>query len=134
MYKPGASIRTHLFVAALLWSVIGMSLMTCGLLALKSSAAWGVAVLAFVLGTVKSRFMLDSVARKNISRIQQLREGTCIGAVYSIQTWGLVLLMVFMGRLLRTSSLPRELFGLLYTAVGWALLGSSRVVWRIWRT
>jgi hypothetical protein len=129
--KPGASINVHLLIAALIWSIVGFFLMSNGFLLISLAAREWLAVLAAGLGTVKSFFLLDRVARKNISRILRFADGTCIGSVYSYKSWGLVLVMIVLGRFLRSSSvLPGEYVGILYLAVGWGLFLSSRLMWR----
>jgi len=42
----------------------------------------------------------------------------------------MVIMMILLGWLLRHSGLPGELIGTVYVAIGWALLFSSRVLWR----
>jgi hypothetical protein len=82
------------------------------------------------VGDGKSFFLLDRVARKNISRILRFADGTCLGSVYSYKSWGLVLVMIVLGRFLRSSILPGEYVGALYFAVGWGLFFSSRLMWQ----
>jgi hypothetical protein len=131
-FKPGVSVRTHLFLAALIWSLVGFFLLTNGfvLISLKGPLWFG--VLGLALGTVKTFFILDRVARKNIKRIKEFEDRVCIGSVYSWKTWVLVAAMIGLGRLLRTTVLPGEIVGLIYTAVGWALMLASRLMWREW--
>lgn len=131
-YKPGASVKTHLFTAALLWSFVGVYLMVLGVV-MQGDVATVLLVFAFVLGTIKSYWLLDRAARKNIGRILDFKDGTCLGGVYSPKMWGMILLMVFLGRFLRTSSLPGKFVGVLYIAIGWGLLLSSRLIWKQWR-
>lgn len=90
-------------------------------------------IAAFVVGTVKSYWMLDRAARKNIRRIIDRKDGACIGGVYSPKMWGMILLMVLLGRFLRTSALSGKFVGALYIAIGWGLLLSSRLIWQQWR-
>lgn len=132
-YKPGASIRTHLFLAALIWSIVGLFLLTNGfvLISLKGQLWYGVAGL--ILGTAKSFFVLNRVARKNIKRIKEFDDRACIGSVYSWRTWFLVAAMIILGRFLRTTVLPGQVVGLIYTAVGWALFLASIKVWVAWK-
>jgi len=132
-YKPGVSVRMHLFLAALIWSVVGFFLLTNGfvLVSLKNQLWYGVA--GILLGTVKTFFILDRVARKNVKRIKEFADNTCIGSVYSWKTWLLVAAMIGLGRFLRTTVLPGEVVGLIYTAVGWALMLASRLVWLEWK-
>ncbi len=132
-YKPGVSVRAHLFVAALIWSLVGFFLLTNGfvLISLKGHLWYGVVGIA--LGTAKTFFVLDRVARKNIKRIKDFEDKVCIGSVYSWKTWILVAAMIVLGRFLRTTILPGEVVGFIYTAVGWALMLASRLMWLEWK-
>lgn len=130
--KPGVSVRTHLFLAGLIWSVVGFFLLTNGMIFILHGEKIWLAAVGFVLGTVKTFYVLDRVARKNITRIKEFEEKVCIGSVYSWKTWLLVAAMIGLGRFLRTTVLPAEIIGLLYTAVGWALMLASRLMWQEW--
>ncbi len=89
-------------------------------------------LLAFLVGTAKSLFLLDDSFRKSINRILNLKDGACLGAIYSWKLWGLVAIMMTMGFLLRTFTEPGRILGTLYVAVGWALCFSSRIGWSEW--
>lgn len=132
-YTPNAPCSVHLLVAAMLWTVIGLGLMTRGGLWLYGVGQLWIILPALLLGSLKSRFMLDRSAQKGIARIRDSRECRCIGGVYSLKTWLLVVVMMSAGRLLRTSSLPKEFLGFLYMSIGWGLLFSSRKSWYAWR-
>jgi len=132
-YKPGVSVRTHLFLAALIWSLVGFFLLLNGfvLVSLQSKLWYGVIGLA--LGAAKTFFILDRVAQKNVKRIKAFDDKVCIGSVYSWKTWILVAAMIVLGRILRTTVLPGEVVGLIYTGVGCALLLASRLMWMEWK-
>jgi hypothetical protein len=130
--KPGASTRTNLLVAALMWSFIGMYLMARGYL-LVDSLSWVFLLLGLGLGTLKYFLVIERAARKNIARIVARPEGMCLGGVYSWGMWGMVVCMMIGGRLLRNSSVPPLVVGVIYIAVGWALLLSSRLIWQVWK-
>ena len=132
-YKPGVSVRTHLFLAALIWSVVGFFLLTNGIVLISLKGHFWYAVVGLILGTVKTFFILDRVARKNVKRIEEFEDKVCIGSVYSWKTWLLVAAMIVLGRFLRTTVLPGEVVGLIYTAVGWALMLASRLMWQKWK-
>ena len=85
---------------------------------------------AAALGVIKSRYILDNSARKSIERITKLKDGTCLGAVFPVKTWLLVLVMIEAGILLRNSPVPRPAVGFLYITVGIALLITCRIGWR----
>ncbi|MBU0483304.1 MAG: hypothetical protein KKB30_02160 [Proteobacteria bacterium] len=131
-FKPGASVKTHLLVAALLWSLVGGFLFFRGG-RWVSGSGWEIFLLvSMLLGLCKSRMILDRVANRNIERIVQSGDGSCLGGVYSFKTWGLVIVMIVLGRFLRSSSVPIVFVGLLYVTVGCSLFWSSRMMWKKW--
>jgi hypothetical protein len=95
---------------------------------------WLLVAAAVALGLIKARFVLDRTAIRMIERIRARGDGRCIGGFQSLRSWVFVLLMVAAGRLLRGSPLPRIVAGLLYLAVGTALLLATRRLWHAWRT
>ena len=129
--KPGASIRTHLVSAALMWSLIGIYLMIRGGILLGGEHVLYYLV-AIMIGTAKAFWVLDRAARKNVARIMAFEDGACIGGVYSFKMWGMVVCMMIGGRLLRHSGLAPMLLGIFYIAIGWGLFFASRLLWRQW--
>ena len=132
-YKPGVTVRAHLFLAAIIWSVVGFFLLTNGTVLISLGGHLWLVVVGLVLGTAKTFFILDRVALKNVKRIKEFESKVCIGSVYSWKTWLLVAAMIALGRFLRTTILPGEVVGLIYTAVGWALMLASRQMWLEWK-
>ncbi len=135
-YKPAGAVRAHLLLAGLMWTVVGAALVAFGgrwLWQLPTPAAPWLAALAVVIGTFKARFVLDRAARTIVDRIQERGDGRCLGGFLSVRSWALVAAMAAGGRFLRGSHVARGLMGVLYVAVGTALLLSSRVAWRAWR-
>jgi len=130
--KPGGARSSHLLLAAILWTSVGMLLCIRGTLWLKGDDALLFFLPAFILGTLKSFCILDRSAKKGIERITRLDDGSCLGAVYSIRTWLLVIVMMSFGYLLRHSSMSLAAIGVVYVMIGWALVFSSRLAWRDW--
>lgn len=130
--KPGVPRTAHLFAAPFLWTVVGCLLMYRGYGWLDPGRGRLLLALAWVLGTLKSLWVLDAVARRSIARIILLKDGTCLGAVYSWKTWLLVALMMISGIVLRQIIVPGPCIGILYCAVGWSLCFSSRLGWHQW--
>ncbi len=128
--KPGASLRTHHYFAASVWSLVGLFLLIRGCLFLRQAGQMWLLLPALAVGTAKSRFMLDRAAGRNLTRLAGKRDGDCLGGVYSAKMWGLVAAMMIMGWLLRHSGLPWGLVGFIYAAIGWAMFFSSRIPWR----
>lgn len=132
MIKPAVSTRNMLLVAALFWSGVGLMLVGRGW-CLAGRGSFVPPLIAVAVGTLKAIFVLDRAARRNIARVCSLPDHSCVGAVYSWRMWGMVLLMIILGRILRMSPVAPVLVGSLLLAVGWALLFSSRLIWIEWR-
>lgn len=128
-FKPNVSVKTRIFLAALLWSCIGLMLLWRGGNAVVGSGREWLLLVALLVGSFKSWAILDRVAVKNMTRIFDKGEYSCMGGVYSWKTWLLVVVMIVFGRLLRASSMQVWLVGLIYVTVGWSLFWSSRKVW-----
>jgi hypothetical protein len=134
-HKPTAAASTHLMLAWMMWVVVGSAMVGFGSWWLWSAApgvAPWIAIGAALAGAVKSRLVLDGAARRVVDRIRSRGDGRCLGGFLSLQTWGLVVSMMVVGRVLR-GSLAHGIVGPLYIAVGTALCLSSRITWRAWR-
>lgn len=133
LQKPGVNRSVHLFLAPLLWSSVGAMLIFRGVRWLMPSHHQLLLLFAaLLLGSVKSYFVIDKSVKKSIHRITRFNDGTCLGAVYSWQTWLLVFIMMLFGITLRHLFHPGTLMGLAYCAIGWALCLSSRHGWVAW--
>ncbi len=95
-FKPGVRRRTHLLLAAMLWTFIGLLLLTKGAYRIVQVPEYQIIIIITALsaGTLKSIFILDRSARRSIERILDFKDGTCLGAVYSVKTWLLVVGMM----------------------------------------
>lgn len=131
--KPAAKQQTHLLSAALLWTIVGSGLLCRGSLWLVDLEKGWYILPAVAIGSLKAVLLLDRSALKSIDRILHFDDGYCLGGVYSVGTWALVLLMMLCGFVLRNLSVSPVLIGCLYVAIGWALIFSSRLGWRAWR-
>jgi hypothetical protein len=133
-HKPAAAMSTQLMLACLMWATVGSALAAVGARWLWASApiaAPWIAAGCVAIGVIKSRLVLDRAAQRVVGRILARGDGRCLGGFLSLRTWGLVILMMAGGRLLR-STLAHGIVGPLYLAVGTALFLSSRISWRAW--
>ena len=133
-HKPGAGVSTHLMLAWMMWVAVGCALVGFGARwlweAAQDVAPW-IAAGAVAVGAVKSRLVLDRVAQRVVDRIRARGDGRCLGGFLSLHTWGLVVLMMVAGRLLR-GTFAHGIVGPLYIVVGTALCLSSRLSWHGW--
>ena len=123
-----------MLVAAIVWSSVGTLLLCRGvqILIVRGQLMWS--AVALVIGLIKARLILDRAATKISERIGRLKERSCLGAMYSWKTWTWVVLMIIVGRLLRIPLLPILVLGVIYTAIGVAIIFSSRILWQHWRS
>ena len=77
-------------MAALLWSCIGLMLVGRGSTALAGADNEWLIPVALLIGLAKSWAILDRVAVKNMVRIFEQGEYSCLGGIYSWKTWALV--------------------------------------------
>ena len=134
-HKPAASPWWHLLLASMMWSAVGLALLVFGARWLVQAEVPHVMPLiaaAVVAGVAKSRLMLDRVARRLVERILTRGEGRCIGGFLSLRSWLLVAVMAGGGGLLRSGLWSRTVVGLVYVAVGTALVLGSRKLWQAW--
>jgi hypothetical protein len=135
-FKPAASIRSRLLVAALIWTLVGGGLFAAGFrwtVIDEGGRGWAGLVLALALGWLKGRYLLSGRAAVNARRIVAAGEGRCLGGVFEWSAWLLVLSMIGLGYVLRRSEVPRLWIGVIYAAVGSALVLASAATWRRWR-
>jgi hypothetical protein len=136
----GLSARAHLAIAAVIWTVVGSGLLAMGSLfwfhlpylgfldryhLFIGSAALGV-------GLLKGKFVLDRTANGVIERANTLSEPNPFKSVFQMfgaKTLALIAAMMGIGIVLRVAGVSFEVRGLIYLAVGIALLWSSRRYW-----
>lgn len=134
-YKPVASSRLQLLLAGVIWSTVGMGLISVGTYWVVSTSDHiiGLLAISLCLGLGKSLLVLDRVASRIVKRIELRGEGRCLASFYSLRVWVLVIIMMLMGRILRGAGISYSLLGLIYAAVGTSLLMSSRTIWLAWK-
>jgi hypothetical protein len=134
-YKPVASSRLQLLLAALIWSTVGSGLICVGTYWVVRSSGHiiGFLAISLFLGLGKSLLILDRVSKRIVKRIELRGEGRCLASFYSLRIWAIVIIMMLLGRILRGAGISYSLLGLIYAAVGTALLMSSRFIWLAWK-
>ena len=123
-------------MAGLIWSIIGMMLCYLAITWLKVLSvfpALGLELIGICLSLVAYRFIFSRIARKNIERIDLSLDIACL---FSFQTWQsylVVILMITLGTLLRSSSIPRYYLAVVYTTIGCSLFMASGLYYiRLW--
>lgn len=127
-FTPRAGQRVQLFSAAAMWAIGSAILLIRGVGFLHDNWYAALLALAVVIGLIKSRYLLDRVARKAVLRIHE-RGRACYFGFFSWKSWMFVVVMMGGGILLRHSGLPRDFLAVLYVAVGTGLALADRIFW-----
>jgi hypothetical protein len=139
---PRAGIRPQLVAAAVLWGVGTSVLLIRGVFYLISRDEVGrfgswvalIGLAAVAIGLVKARLILIRYARKAVRRIKT-RGHACFFGFFAPSSWLFILVMMGGGMMLRRTALVhyvwgRTFLGILYIAVGTALLIADVIFWR----
>ena len=139
---PRAGILPQLLAAAVLWGVGTSILLIRGVFYMFAQEEidrfgyWVAAIglLAVAIGMVKARLILIRYAQKAVRRIRT-RGHACFFGFFAPSSWLFILVMMGGGMMLRRTPLVdfwwgRTFLGILYVAVGTALLIADVVFWR----
>ena len=131
---PRASARVQLFGAAIVW-MVGASILIVRGIGYVQGRYWHAWVLAaaLVIAVVKSRYLLDRVARKAVTRIFA-RDHACFFGFFSVKAWAFVALMMGGGITLRhlvvnPNLIGAGILGAVYLGIGTALALADRIFW-----
>ena len=138
--RSGLSRTQHLWIAAGIWTLVGAGLLVMGLvfwfhfpyLGFVDAPHLGGGAIALSIGLVKGKLILDRTANRVIDRIDTLQEPNPFKSVFQMfgaKTIALIVGMMSIGIGLRLAGVSFEVRGLIYIAVGIALLWSCRRYW-----
>lgn len=133
---PRASPQTRLLTATMVWSAVGFFLTVKGLWLSRESSLLSIAAAGLGgtgLGMIKSRLVFDRVALKIIDHIGNKPRRACLGGLFSVKNWALILVMALFGRVLGALPVDASLKTGVYVMVGSGLAFSSRLMWRAWK-
>lgn len=133
---PRAGVRVQLVSAAIVWLVGASILLVRGVVYVQGRSwhAWALAAgLAIVIAVPKTRYVLDRVATKAVSRIRA-RGRACYFGFFSWKSWAFVGLMMGGGIIIRNTFVRPDvigagILGALYVGIGSALLVADRAFW-----
>ncbi len=126
--NPTVQKRFLLLLAGSVWVCIGILLCTRALLWLSEFSIFNEILLAgvgFTFSFWGHKYGVSKIVRKNVQRIHGLPESVCCFAFTPLRGYTMIALMITIGILLRSSSLPRYYLSLPYIAMGGALLMGS---------
>ena len=128
--------KISLIIVGVMWFVVGAVLSIVGVNWMLQ-LGFGPKLIMFLapsvlIGTLKGRFVLQKVALKYYKRSDQIKFGDndiLIGwmKILGIKGFILIGLMMVLGGILRRSPIDRPILGIVYLAVGIALLYASKI-------
>ncbi len=133
--------ETHLKVAFLMWGMVGTGLLIAGSVFLFGNRSLSVLSdgsadpgikeviglsIALIIGFIKGNLVLKKLAKKYIARIKTLPELSPVYMTFSPKSWMMVVGMMTLGKIVRSVGAPPLVIGVIYVAVGSALVLGSR--------
>lgn len=127
-YDPAVDRRILIFISGLLWSVVGIMLCRLALqwlnLADGHNTLWfGTA--GIILSLLIHFFGFLKLVNKNIGRILSKEGKVCIFGFQPWKSYLIILVMIGLGTILRSSPLPRPYLSVIYIGFGGAMILSS---------
>jgi hypothetical protein len=127
-WKPGVPKGGLLLTAGIMWMGIGVMLDVLSYGWLKAERTDHVvlaAVIGFLCALVIHHFGFLRLVDKNLARILPMEGKRCIFSFMPLKSYILIIMMMFMGFLLRHSAIPKLYLSALYIGIGTALILSS---------
>lgn len=127
-WKPGVPKSALLLIAGTIW--LGIGVMMDGLAYSwlrtenRGQALW-VSAFGFVFALFIHHFGFLRLVDRNLGRILSMKGRRCVFSFMPWKSYFLVGAMIFLGFLLRHSSIPKLYLAVLYMAIGTALILSS---------
>lgn len=128
--------NVSVIIVGIIWFLVGAGL---GIAGIRWLLELGIGIqmiiytsLATIIGLVKGKFVLRKVALKYYNRSKELqytRSDIFLGwmKILGIKGAVLIVIMMVLGALLRHSTIDRPILGIVYLALGIALLYASKV-------
>lgn len=127
-YKPAVTKNILVFLAGIVWTLVGIMLIGMAFSWL-SGVPRPVAHLYEVAGLFSAllihHFGFLKIAGKNLDRIRAMPGKQCLFAFIPWKSYLIIAVMVTMGAMLRHSAIPRQYLAVLYFSIGLALVLSS---------
>jgi hypothetical protein len=127
-WKPGVPKSALVLIAGIMWITVAIMLNWLSYTWLQAESG-GSALVVLLIGLagalVIHHFGFLRLVDKNLARIIPMEGRRCVFSFMPGKSYLLIMVMVFMGFLLRHSSLPKLYLAGLYIAIGTALLLSS---------
>ncbi len=123
-YKPAVAKEVLLFMAGLVWELVGVVLVFMAVSWLGGMPGHGCypyAAAGIALALVVHHFGFLRIVDKNLERILPVEDRRCLFGFIPWKSYLIIAIMVTMGIMLRHSSIPRQYLAILYLGIGLAL-------------
>ncbi|GEM_PF-2773846 len=131
--KLKVSTKFQIGLLGTVWSLVGTGLVLAAILhlvLLPEPNKWLWTAIAAIGGLIKGRYVIAKSAHRLVTRIKDRGDGQYPWDFIPPKMWLLIALMMFMGFMLRHSSMMPLAIWSIYTAIGIALLTGSILVWK----
>ncbi len=126
---PKVNKKILIIIAGVLWTGVGIMLIRIAfswLIKYSGVNIIGISVAGVSAGILISKFAFNNIAEKNINRIKQYDKKICLFAFQNIRSYFLIIIMIFLGILLKSASyIPDKLLSLIYISIGSGLFIAS---------
>jgi hypothetical protein len=127
-FKPAVTNHLLLFIAGIVWLLVGFMLLCLAFSWLSRASNINIhlfMIVGAVCALLIHHFGFLKIADKNLKRILEMEDKSCIFAFIPWKSYLIIAIMVSMGSLLRHSIIPKHYLAVLYIAIGLALALSS---------
>jgi hypothetical protein len=136
-YDPAVDKKILIIVSGVIWSIVGILLVTSAvrwLSGLSAYAAVWLGTAGIILALMIHYYGFSKLVQKNISRILAKDGKVCIFGFQPWKSYFIILVMISMGTVLRSSPLPKHYLSIMYTGFGGAMILSSFKYYRTFFT
>lgn len=127
-FNPAVDKKVLLLLAGLMWAAVGGMLMVFAWIWLEPEPIKIHIIfvsISILIGLAVQRFGFSHIVDNNLARILPMTTKCCVFGFVPWKSYLIILLMVAMGRLLRTSPVPKSYLAIVYITMGLAMFLSS---------
>ena len=127
-YKPAVTSIFLLFLAGIVWELVGMMLLFLAFSWLSKASRIDTFLFSgagILLALMVHHFGFLKIVDKNLERIRQMNGKRCLFSFVPWKSYVIIVVMVTMGVLLRHSMIPKIDLSILYIGMGLALMLSG---------
>ncbi len=126
--KPAVSKNWLITIAGIVWSLVGIILILKAnewLLPVETGVRLIYISTGMICAVILRKVLFIKIASKNIMRICEFTSKGCIFAFQPWRSYLLILVMIFLGMILRNSLIPKTYLSILYLSIGGGLFMAS---------